>query len=229
MANEPEVIRQQMDETRSNLTEKLEMLENQVVETVHGASHAVAETVQSVKESVKDTVSSVKETFDLRHQVAARPWSMVAGAAAVGFLGGCLLPGRRTSAPMTPSAQPFVSRPNGNGSSAEYLGAGHPGKSPEQAAPNWLSSLGETFEEEINQVKGLAVGTLLGLVRDMVAKAVPGNLERKVADVMDGLTIKLGGQPVKGPILPEARADHRHDERETSASGSVLNGPQMSW
>ena len=42
MDNESEVIRQQMDETRSALSDKVELLEQQVVETVHGATTAVA-------------------------------------------------------------------------------------------------------------------------------------------------------------------------------------------
>src|SRR4051794_29513643 len=106
MDNEPEVIRQQMDETRTALTDKLELLEQQVVGTVQDATSAVAETVgtvkqavqdtvQSVKETVHETVESVKETFDLKNQVERRPWMMVAGATALGFLGGYLLGGGR--------------------------------------------------------------------------------------------------------------------------------------
>ncbi len=101
MENEPEVIRQQMDETRTALADKLEKLEQQVVGTVHDASEAVNETVgsvkeavhetvQTVKESVHETMHSVKEVFDIRHQAAVRPWMMMTGAVGLGFLGGLL-------------------------------------------------------------------------------------------------------------------------------------------
>src|SRR5262245_38479035 len=128
MVDEPEVIREQMNETRTNLTEKIDLLERHLVDTVQGTSAAVAETVdsvkesvdetvQAVKESVRETVSSVKETFDLARQVERRPWTIMAGAVAVGFLGGRLLArsrgepvaGRESYRPM---AQPFS---NGKG------------------------------------------------------------------------------------------------------------------
>ena len=101
MDNESEVIRQQMDETRSALSDKVELLEQQVVETMHGATTAVADTVdnvkevvhdtvQTVKDSVQETMDSVKNTLDVQRQVEQRPWIMMAGATAIGFLGGCL-------------------------------------------------------------------------------------------------------------------------------------------
>ena len=104
MENESEMIRQQMDETRTAMTEKIEMLEHQVVETVQVASTAVADTVenvkeivrdslQTVKESVHETVETVKDAFDLHRQVDQRPWTMFAGATALGYLGACLLRG----------------------------------------------------------------------------------------------------------------------------------------
>ena len=63
MANEsPELIEQQMHQTRQSLTEKVAALENQVVGTVQSAASAVQETVESVKSVVTDTVSTVKET-----------------------------------------------------------------------------------------------------------------------------------------------------------------------
>ena len=91
MENECEVIRQQMDETRTAMTDKIETLEQQVVDTVQAASAAVSETVQTVKDSVHETVETVKDTFDLPRQVERRPWTMMAGATALGYLGGYLL------------------------------------------------------------------------------------------------------------------------------------------
>jgi hypothetical protein len=69
-------------------------------------------------------------------------------------------------------------------------------------SPGWLAKLGESFEGEITQLKGLAVGTLLGIVRDMVTQSVPPTLERQVEEVIDGITVKLGGHPVRGHVLP---------------------------
>src|SRR5262245_43191665 len=98
----PEQIRQQMQETRAALTCKVEMLEKQVMSDVESAATAVEETVvqfreaaqetiQSVKHSFKDAADTVRNSLDLRQQVEKRPWEMVMGATALGFLGGCLL------------------------------------------------------------------------------------------------------------------------------------------
>ena len=62
MEDAPEVIRQQMEDTRASLSEKLESLEQQVVGTVHDARDAVA-----------DTVQSVKDAFDIKLQTRRHP------------------------------------------------------------------------------------------------------------------------------------------------------------
>jgi len=64
-------IRDQMTETRTSLSEKLEKLEEQVAGTVTGATDTVKGTVEAVKETVADakdavtgTVDAVKETVE---------------------------------------------------------------------------------------------------------------------------------------------------------------------
>ena len=98
MDHEREIIEQQMAETRHALTDKLGQLEQSVANTVSGAAEtvdhmreAVTGTVQSVTNSVRDTVESVTDALDVTKQVERHPWGMVAGATAVGFVGGCLL------------------------------------------------------------------------------------------------------------------------------------------
>jgi len=91
-----------MEVQRASLAEKLETLENKIVETVHGAREAVAETVQSVRESVQSSVDTVKdsvqssvetvrETLDIKRQVDHHPWAMFGGSVALGFAAGWLL------------------------------------------------------------------------------------------------------------------------------------------
>lgn len=229
MADEPEVIKQQMEETRASLTEKLETLEHQVVATVQNATSAVTETVDTVKEAVQETVGTVKEsmhetvetvkdTFDLERQVARHPWAMMAGAVAVGYLGGYLI--NRAQAGNTrglapgyvygtgywpPEMQPRRDGPPASEALTEAGPAGEfrPAKEKAAEGPGWLSSLTEQFQPEIQQIKGLAIGTLLGVVRDMLTRSVPPTLEAQVGDVVNSLTTKLGGKPLRGPILPE--------------------------
>src|ERR1700690_3562076 len=97
--HEPEAIRQQMDETRTALNDKIATLEQQVVDTVQGASagvmetvevlkDAVQDTVQTVRDSVDDTVESVRDTFSIEKQMARRPWTVLAIEAGLGFAAG---------------------------------------------------------------------------------------------------------------------------------------------
>jgi len=113
MDHESEVIKQQMEQTRASLAEKLETLEEHVTSTVRNTTDAVAGTVEAVKETVESTVDSVKgaventvntvsesvenvketvvETFDFSHHMQQHPWLMLGGGVLAGYLGGCLL------------------------------------------------------------------------------------------------------------------------------------------
>jgi ElaB/YqjD/DUF883 family membrane-anchored ribosome-binding protein len=232
MEDSPEVIRQQMDETRTHLSEKLEALEQRVVNTVHEASasvnetigsvkDAVHDTVQTVKDSVHETVDTVKDTFDVRRQVEARPWTMVAGATALGFLGGYLLM-RSRSAPAERYATTGY-HPLGNGNGAGGYAPPPPitGMAPTAATPKesggFLEMISKNFEPELKEMKGLAVGALLGVLRDVVADSVPPNMEGKVEEIIDGVTTRLGGKPIHGRILPKRPATPT--ETEASHAG----------
>ena len=114
MENE-DVIRDQMEDTRTSLSDKLESLEQKVASTVAGATSSVTDTVDSVKETVKETVNSVRDTvqgtisavqdtvhkgvdavkhaFDIRGHVEHYPWLMFGGSVLTGFaLGSLILP-----------------------------------------------------------------------------------------------------------------------------------------
>lgn len=118
MENEPELIRQEMSDTRTALTEKLEALEQKVsgtvtaltetvttvkenvAETVSAVKDGVGETIHTVQESVGDAVQSVRDALDLTAQTERNPWMMFGGAVAVGVVAGMLLPApRRSSGP----------------------------------------------------------------------------------------------------------------------------------
>jgi hypothetical protein len=195
-----------MEDTRTNLSEKLETLQEKVVTTVESATTAVADTVatvtdavqgtvESVKEGVGGAVETVKETFNLPRQVERHPWAMFAGAAAVGFAAGKLLD-------LLPRGGHAVAR--GMSAAAAPARPAHPPS--EDGGKSWLRWLAEAFGPEIDQVKGLAVGAALGLVRDLVAKAVPETLGPQIKDMIDSFTTKVGGKPVPGPVLPEHQA-----------------------
>jgi len=216
-----EAIRQQMDDTRNSLKDKLETLEQQVKDTVQGATDAVEtvkdtvkETVASVKETVEDTVESVKETFNLNKHVQEHPWPAFACATVVGFVGGRLLGqagkenGQARSAVETvPETPPSLYR---NG------GATAPSREPAAAGSSWWDWVGEHYREELTKLKSLGIAVVGGVVRDMVTAELTPEIGERLREVIDGFTEKLGATPIKEPIIQSSPPKSEASERPPS-------------
>jgi len=246
MENEPEVTRTQMDETRASLSEKLETLEQQVVETVQGAGNAVAETVENVKDAVQDTVDTVRDTFDLRLQVRKRPWTAVGGSIVLGCLGGYLLSRSRLarvgsnggSQPAPSDSTRSTELPDRVVQKRYAIEPEAAKQSPEQMAhalaePGWLSGIHTQFGTEITKLKGLAIGTGLGVIRDMILRSVPEGRKPELKEIMDSITVKLGGKPVEGPVFKDgsqgggSATGEQWQERDSSAQIGPLGEIQQ--
>jgi ElaB/YqjD/DUF883 family membrane-anchored ribosome-binding protein len=225
---DPEVIRRRMEQTRSSLAEKLEVLEQKVAntveeatsavsETVHEAKEAVAETVETVKETVTSTVETVKETLDFRAHVRNHPWTAVGGSVAVGFLGGWLMGPEHPHA-HAGSHEPAAAEPEAEPErEAAWSGPSH---QPAREHRGWLNWLQSTFGAEIDKLKGLAIGTVAGVVRDLVGQAVPENLRPMVTDMINSVTTKLGGETIKERIIPETEPAEETSSRGHASSYS---------
>jgi hypothetical protein len=204
--DDEEVIRQQMEETRTSLSEKLETLENHVTEKVMEATSTLTDTAGAVKDTVQETVATVKDTvegtvaavkdtvhggvetvkdwLDLPGHVEKHPWLMMAGCVCVGYC----LDGMTRAAPK--ASEPA---PSGHGKAHHNgHGNGRNKRRTETAAPSVLSSL----SPEITKLKALALGTLLGTAREMIVNAVPEHLGGQLRELIDSTTKKLGGEPV---------------------------------
>jgi len=211
---EPEVIREQIHQTQESLTSKLSTLEDRVVNTVTGTTESVAETVESVKETVAETIESVKDTveatvdtvkrtFDLNYQVQQHPWLMMAGSCAAGFLTGRLLPGAAHSAAGWASNLASEGPRHGRTAApAASLGNG----SAHAEGQGLVGRLTHQFHDELEQVKGLAIGALFGLARDWAKQHLPPNLTPQVEEVIDNVTTKLGGRRIEGPVVENLRS-----------------------
>jgi ElaB/YqjD/DUF883 family membrane-anchored ribosome-binding protein len=214
MAEEPDVIRQQIEQTRESLTQKLETLEGQVKDTVASVTSAVETTVETVKSKVEDTVQAVtsgveetvetvKRTFDIPYQVDRHPWAMAGGSLLVGLAAGFLVGRPRRS---------FVRRatwaevPAGLASACSapqpesYPPAGFQ-PAAEEHRPGLLSSLLSSFEPELEKVKQAAIGTLMAAARDYLTRTVPPPLASNVAEILDSVTRKMGGEPIHGNLF----------------------------
>jgi hypothetical protein len=72
------------------------------------------------------------------------------------------------------------------------------------------------FAPEIQELKGLAIGTIMGLVRDALKRSVTPPLSSELERVVDRVTTKLGGVP-----LPEVPSDPPA-ERVYAANGMAI-------
>jgi len=201
MADQAEVIRQQMAETRASMTEKIEALEKQVGETVKETTETVSETVDTASETVKetveaisDTVEAVKETFDVSAHFRNYPWMAMGGAVGLGFaLGYLLIPSQRTPAVVptpTPTPTPYESATHHTTSTPTPTPTPTPVHTPpvEEKHPSLLDVLGN--------FKGLAIGTAITLLGEVLTSSLPQDLRGNFSGLVNQLTEALGGKPV---------------------------------
>jgi len=218
MDNE-DVIRDQMEDTRTALTEKLETLEQKVADTVESATTNVAETVEAVKETVQETVSTVKDTvqetigavkgsvqdsveavkdaFDIKGHVESHPWVMFAGSVAAGFVVGRLFgPSKAEEDEAHEDEYEEPSHAVGTFHNGRHRHEEEPEEAEERpAGGGWLKKLAPEFDK----LKGLALGAVLAAVRNTVVNAAPPQIKDSLAEVFDSFGNKLGAfSPSKG-------------------------------
>jgi ElaB/YqjD/DUF883 family membrane-anchored ribosome-binding protein len=212
MAQEPDVIRQEIEETRASLTDKIETLEAEVRDTVQTARATVEQTIESVKDTVHGTVDSVKQTFDVRHHVEAHPWGMFGGSVLAGLAIGWLLPGRPRPERWMVHRAADSARPNGKPTeslaSSEATERWPRDLKAEASGPGLLERLADQFGDEIEKVKGIAIGAAVSALRDLAKQQLP-SLAPQIDEVMNSATTKLGGEPIRGPLFENAGAQRR--------------------
>jgi ElaB/YqjD/DUF883 family membrane-anchored ribosome-binding protein len=212
MDQKPDVIRQQIEQTRESLTDKLETLEGQVRQTISSVSSTVGQTVENVKSKVEDTVQavssavehtvdSVKRTFDIPYQVRRHPYLMTGGALALGAALGYLLAGRqrrprrRPRAEWVPSYTPPAPAPAEAYEEPRQAGRGA------SSRPGFFTGLLEPLAGEFDKIKATAIGAFLGLARDAAVRWVPPSLAPKIEEIINDVTRRAGGEVVSGPVL----------------------------
>jgi len=187
---ELEVIRHDMERSRESLAQKLDALEHTLEDKVVGAREAVEHTVEAVEHTVEAVKETVSEAFDVRGHVRQHPWLMVGGAFSLGCLGGYLLGGRRqaemTSRMESPTGAPALA------SHGAHAGNGHT-EAPSRREEEESSPLAE----EVKKIRGLAVGALMGLLREAITRALPPEWVPDVEGVVDDWTARLGGKPLR--------------------------------
>jgi ElaB/YqjD/DUF883 family membrane-anchored ribosome-binding protein len=217
MENETELIRDQMADTRTALTEKLDRLQEQVLGTVEGTTRSVTETVEAVQEAVQDTVGTVKESvqetvhtvksaFDLTEQTEKHPWLMMGGAVLVGFIGGRLLmspsrtalpPSSDGSAPRRPPARTEAVREAASSAASTAASAA-------SATAGWLEELAAPL---VKQAEGMALGVLAGVAADLIQEKAPEGLRGQLNEMVEKFTSTVGTTPIRGLFAGDKAAE----------------------
>jgi ElaB/YqjD/DUF883 family membrane-anchored ribosome-binding protein len=208
---ELEVIREQMDQTRASLADKIEALESQVLDTVHDATETVSsavegakEVVNSVSEGAKEVVGKVSETFEnvkeslsVRRYVEQYPWVSMGVAVAAGFTAAQLVPTRRTSA--------APARSYSNGASQPAY---------QQERSSWTSALSGVFHTAASTLESLAVGTLMAGLKELAVKELPQEWQTELNRLVDETTNRLGGKVMQGNPLQELFSSFQRGDGE---------------
>jgi len=217
-----------IEDTRAAMTEKLDILEARVRETVEGAQSSVEdivenvkdmvdttveavrqgvegaqstveEIVETVKETVGDTVETVKRTFDVQYQVDQHPWLMVGGATLAGYLLGRWGGGRTSPAYSTnDSAYPAA------GTTADMF-ASHtkhdclpPSDSESSVHPQLQQGMGSSVLEQLQDE--------IAIIKVAAVEALIGTIREMVKQAVPTLAPHIerarsqrGGQPLERP------------------------------
>jgi len=202
--NELEVIRDEMEQTRANLADKLGALETQVRETVSDATEAVSSTVEGVKEvvsTVSDTVESVTETFNVSKQVEEHPWMAFGAAFAAGFVAAQVFGGSSHPAPAPPPPTPTPTPPQPVSQPQAAVQPTRPAETKQESGllpslESLLPDMSGVMTSMVSNLGGLAVGSLMGVIRDLTVNGLPPEWKGEITRLVDQVTTKLGGKPL---------------------------------
>jgi len=236
--DELEVIHEQMEATRASLANKIEALETQVLDTVHGATETVASAVEGAKEvvstvsegakevveKVSETVDSVKESLSVSRYVEEYPWISVGVAVAAGFAAAQLLPTSRSTSGDRSEALPPASSggysPSAAPASSYYSGGSQ--IAGQEEGSSWTDALSGVFHKAASTLEGLAVGTLMGAVKELVTRELPQDWQSELTRLVDEATARLGGKVMHGnPLHDLLSRQQQQDNQQNRADSSA--------
>lgn len=173
---ESEELKCQIEQTRCNLADKLETLEERVVEPATAAMTdsvtKVKEAVENTAEAMQSTMTKVTETFDLATHVRNYPWRMIGAGVATGFvLGQFIKPGqshataaRSPSTSLPSNSEAF--RSNGRDHSQGDARASKEAASPQQRSDSKTSLEGWT--KFATEIQGALIQSLAPVVQGLL-------------------------------------------------------------
>jgi hypothetical protein len=165
MDQRSDYIRQDIESTRAALGDKLDTLE-----------------------------TKAREAFDIKHQVAERPWMMLGAAVATGYVLGSLGGGepeqRWHGQPLMTSDYTRHGQPLMTNDYTQH--ASH--NANEQHEPSRVDSFLAQFDDELDMLKTAAMATLVDFIRSTIREYVPA-----ISDHLDQAARDHGLRPTSSP------------------------------
>jgi gas vesicle protein len=229
VSNVKDAVQETVEQVKDTVQSTVETVKETVQDTLETVKDTVQGTVEAVKESVASTVEAVKHTFDVREHVQNYPWLMFGGSVVTGFVIGSTLPSlMRGGASSMSSFVNYMSPPRKNGAnrgngavkapaaSAEATTARFSEPAPAEAKPSAFASL---LGGEMSKLKGLALGTVATILREILEDKMPGDLGKQLAQMVSDVNGKLGGETIQGPILKRAHEGNGHAAASSEGRG----------
>lgn len=223
----------------------LESQVRDTVGTASEAVTSTVEGVKDVVETVSETVGSVTETFNFGKQIEEHPWAAFGAAVACGFVAAQLFgpssttpsyqPSYRPPAPAAPPQESMLSQASHAVSEAVSGATNAAGEAISSAVSGATSAAGDALSSAVSEtanqageamqeawktastgVGALAVGTLMGVVRELTASVVPSEWKKDINQLLDQVTHQLGGKPLQAQRREEPK---QHEGAEHAAPG----------
>jgi hypothetical protein len=132
--------------------------------------HQIEETIRG---TIEDTTTAVKRTVDVRYQVGQHPWMALGVSFLAGYAVGSLGGGDDERAERTSARRAGFEHRYYEEQPAERRSSSYASPTRRAASSGLLDQLKEQFGDELEMLKGAAVASVVGLVRDVVRQNMP--------------------------------------------------------
>ncbi|MEP7153823.1 MAG: hypothetical protein ABI856_19125 [Nitrospira sp.] len=221
-------------DTRVAIAEKLELLEQRIIDTAEGATMKFSRMLEETTETVNQMVDKTKSALDPIHKVDEYPWLMLGGAICAGLAIGLMESRSRSQRsgvyPYYPSGarasrvMPESARQAGDATDKadgvyDYYPTG-PQSQTAQTARTQTSvwdSMSLEFSQEAEQAKTVLLQVGRSLMMELARKMVP-EIARSF-----GLNVSSQSESEKGSpgARPSSPADHQRNESRNRATAAA--------
>lgn len=163
MTNRKQILLKQMEETKANLSAKLDSLGVQVK----------TETAEAVTQVVRKAGRSLTSLLDVRHQLERHPWLVLGGSTVLGYLMIGRIMGRKKPAPAdVPKAADHQMTSPTTVASEQHMPA-HSPKQDHHTAPSATDDGPTAWTKSRHELSELAIHSLTNMISALASRTIP--------------------------------------------------------